>query len=107
MSSSHSSSFAAGMLLGAAVGSVAGLLMAPRTGKETRALLKKSTEALPELAEDLTTSLQFHAHRLSDSAMVRWNDTLVRLQDAIEAGADAAKHQRQRLEIPQDSGSSE
>lgn len=98
MSNSRTSRFAVGMLFGAAIGTVAGLLAAPRTGKETRALLRKSAEALPELAEDLRTTLQLQAHRLSDSAVVRWNETLVRLQDAIEAGTDAAQAQHQRLQ---------
>ncbi|MDY7015939.1 MAG: YtxH domain-containing protein, partial [Cyanobacteriota bacterium] len=44
-----------GMLVGTAIGTVVGLLFAPRSGRETRQLLKKSAEALPELAEDLST----------------------------------------------------
>ena len=53
MSNNRSGVFIGGMLLGAAVGTLTGLLMAPRTGRETRQLLKKSADALPELAEDL------------------------------------------------------
>ncbi len=97
-SRSRSSSFTVGLLLGTAVGTVAGLLTAPRTGKETRALLKKSAQALPELAEDLSTTLQIHAHRLSDSALLSWKETLDRLQDAVDAGTEAAQAQRQRLQ---------
>ena len=53
MSNNRSGTFIGGVLLGAAVGTITGLLMAPRTGKETRQFLKKSADALPELAEDL------------------------------------------------------
>lgn len=83
-----------GFLVGAAVGTVAGLLFAPRTGRETRQLLKKSADTLPELAEDLSTSLQFQADRLSESAVHQWEETLVRLREALRAGVEAANAQR-------------
>ncbi|MDJ0537715.1 MAG: YtxH domain-containing protein, partial [Microcystis sp. M53603_WE2] len=41
--------FVVGVLVGSAVGAVAGLLVAPRSGKETRRILQKSARALPEL----------------------------------------------------------
>lgn len=89
-----------GLLVGAAVGAVAGLLLAPKTGQETRKILKKSAEALPELAEDLTTSVQFHADRMSETALRNWDDTLLRLKEAIAAGVEASQRQRQQLESP-------
>jgi gas vesicle protein len=95
MSNRRSGLFIGGMLLGAAVGTVAGWLSAPRAGRETRALLKKSADALPELAEDLSTSLQFQADRLSISALRQWDDTLDRLREALNAGVEAASAQRQ------------
>jgi len=48
--------FLVGVLVGSAIGVAAGLLVAPRSGKETRRILQKSARALPELAEDLTTT---------------------------------------------------
>jgi gas vesicle protein len=90
--------FIGGLLVGAAVGAVAGLLFAPKTGRETRQLLKKSADALPELAEDLSTSVQLQADRLSGSALRNWDDTLVRLREAIAAGIEASQRQRQELE---------
>ena len=74
MSNNRSGVFIGGVLLGAAVGTLTGLLMAPRTGRETRQLLKKSANALPELAEDLSTSVQLQADRLSESALRNWDD---------------------------------
>ncbi|MCU0526066.1 MAG: YtxH domain-containing protein [Elainella sp. Prado103] len=87
-----------GFVLGAAVGAVAGLLWAPKSGRETRKLLKKSAEALPELAEDLTTTVQIHADRMSEVALRNWDDTLLRLKEAITAGVEASQRQRQQLE---------
>ncbi|WP_458649076.1 YtxH domain-containing protein [Sivoneniella epilithica] len=98
MSNNRSGSFLGGLLLGAAAGTIAGILMAPRTGRETRQILKKSADALPELAEDLSTTVQLQADRLSESALRNWDSTLVRLKDAIAAGMEATQRQHQALE---------
>ncbi len=97
MSNNRSGTFIGGVLLGAAVGTITGLLMAPRTGKETRQFLKKSADALPELAEDLSTSVQIQADRLSESALRNWDGTLERLRDAISAGVEASQKESQIL----------
>lgn len=97
MSENRSGSFIVGMLLGAAAGTITGLLVAPRAGRETRKLLKKSADALPELAEDLSTTVQIQADRLSDSALRNWDETLLRLKEAIAAGIEASQRDRQIL----------
>ncbi len=84
--------FIGGMIIGSAVGTVIGLLVAPRTGKETRKVIRKSADALPELAEDISTSIQFQADRLSESTLENWEDTLVRLRKAIAAGVEASQN---------------
>lgn len=99
MSNNRSGSFFGGMLIGAALGTLTGLLIAPRNGKETRQLLKKSADALPELAEDLSTSVQLQADRLSDTALRNWDKTLTRLQQALAAGMEASQRERQMLEL--------
>ncbi|MGP0129084.1 MAG: YtxH domain-containing protein [cyanobacterium endosymbiont of Rhopalodia musculus] len=92
MSNNNKSSIlAAGMVIGGVLGTVTGILMAPRSGKETRRILKKSADALPEMAEDLSTTVQLQADRLSESALQNWNDTLTRLKDTIAAGLEASK----------------
>jgi len=48
MSNNRSGVFIGGLMLGAAIGTLTGLLIAPRTGRETRKLLKKSADASPE-----------------------------------------------------------
>lgn len=96
--SGSAGSFVGGLLVGAAVGAVTGLLMAPRSGRETRQFLRKSAEALPELAEDLSTSVQIQADRLSESALRNWDGTLSRLRDAIAAGLEASQQEREIVE---------
>ena len=98
MSNNRSGVFIGGVLLGAAIGTLTGLVMAPRPGRETRRLLKKSASALPELAEDLSTSVQIQADRLSESALRNWDDTLERLREAIAAGIEASHQERQILD---------
>ncbi|MGB7413529.1 MAG: YtxH domain-containing protein [Thermosynechococcaceae cyanobacterium] len=97
MSNQRSGMFFGGLLVGTAVGTVTSLLLAPKSGRENRDLMKKTVDALPDLAEDLSANLQLHAGRLSTSAIKRWDDTLERLGEAIEAGVDAAQAQRQQL----------
>ena len=83
--------FVGGIMVGSAIGTVVGLLIAPRTGKETRKVIKKSADALPELAEDLSTSIQLQAGRLSASTLENWEGTLDRLRQAIAAGVEASQ----------------
>lgn len=86
-----------GLLIGVAAGAVAGLLIAPRSGRETRQFLRKSANALPELAEDLSSSVQLQADRLSESAVRNWDGTLTRLREAIAAGLEASQRDRQQM----------
>jgi gas vesicle protein len=46
-------SFGTGLLLGATIGALAGLFLAPRPGEETRAQMKERTAGLREKAEEL------------------------------------------------------
>lgn len=107
MSNNRSGAFIGGLIVGAAVGAVAGILAAPRAGRETRQLLRKSADALPELAEDLSSSVQFQADRLSESALRNWDSTLVRLREAIAAGIEATQRERQVMETSDIQGTSQ
>jgi gas vesicle protein len=93
--SSSAGTFLAGAIVGVAIGAVTGLLLAPRTGRETRRLLKKSADALPEIAEDISSSVQMQADRLSGSALKNWDGTLSRLKEAIAVGIEASQRDRQ------------
>ena len=82
MSQDNSDNFIGGLLAGTAIGTVIGLLIAPRSGKQTRRVLKKSADAVPDLIEDLSTSVQFHADKLSHTTLQNWDSTLDRLRAA-------------------------
>lgn len=106
MGERQSGRFLGGMILGATIGAVTGLLIAPRPGRETRRFLKKSADALPELVEDLSTSVQLQADRLSETALVNWEQTLDRLRAAIAAGQEASREEYETLTQPSASLSS-
>jgi gas vesicle protein len=97
MADNKSGSFIGGVVIGTAIGTITGLLIAPRPGKETRQFLRKSADALPEMAEDLATSLQLQADRLSETSLRKWEKTLVRLREAIAAGQAASEREYSTL----------
>ncbi len=95
--SDNRSGFWTGLFLGGVIGAVAGVLAAPRPGRETRRLLKKSADALPEIAEDFSSSVQYQADRLSESAKGQWQGTLERLREAVNVGVEVGAQQRREL----------
>lgn len=97
MSKNRSGALIVGMLVGGAIGTIAGILVAPLSGRQTRQLLKKSAQALPDLAEDLSTNVRRQADRLSESAVNNWEQTLQRLREAIAAGVEASQQERDTL----------
>lgn len=89
----NKTAFIGGLLLGGSIGAIASLFLAPRTGKENRQILKKTAQALPEMAEDLSSTLRVNSNRLSASALHNWEDTLTRLKVAIAAGLEASEQE--------------
>lgn len=89
--------FVGGFLIGSAVGTVLGLLFAPKTGKETRRLLRKSADAIPEIAEEISSNVQYQADRFSEQAGKTIDSTMERMQEAIAVGKDASQRLRQEL----------
>ena len=91
MSQNNSSDFIGGLVAGTAIGTIIGMLIAPRSGQQTRKVIKKSADAVPDLIEDLSTSLQIHADKLSHTTLQNWDSTLDRLKEALIAGQAASR----------------
>lgn len=95
MADKNRGTFIGGIIMGAAIGVIVGLLAAPRKGKDTRRLIKKTAKAVPQMAEDISTSVKFQADRLSNATSNNWDDTTRRLSNAIGAGIIASQSIRQ------------
>ncbi len=95
MADKNRETFIVGVVMGAAIGAITGLLIAPRKGQDTRKILNKTVTAVPQMAEDISSSVQFQADRLSTAAGDRWHDTLDRLATAISAGIVASQSVRE------------
>ena len=102
MAKKSNDKFVGGLLLGSMIGVVVGVLISPRTGKENRKILKKSTDALPQLAEDLASTIKLQSGKWSESTKKKWQGTLDRLQDAIAAGIEASQTEGIKDEIEVD-----
>ncbi|WP_330204101.1 YtxH domain-containing protein [Cyanobacterium sp. Dongsha4] len=83
--------FLIGLLLGSSIATIATLLLTPRTGKENRKIIAKTAQALPEMTEDISSTMQNNTLRLSSSVTAKWHNTLERLQVAIAAGIEASR----------------
>jgi gas vesicle protein len=91
--------FFGGLIVGTAIGAVVGVLFAPRSGKETRQVLKRSAQDLPQLAEELGSNVQYQADRFTEQAQRTIDETLVRLQEAIATGQEASRKLQEELAV--------
>jgi len=96
MSRNNAGAFLGGLILGGVAGLVTGMVLAPRSGQETRRVLRKTAAALPELTTDLSDNLQLQAQRWQGILQTQWQDTWERLQTAINAGLEAGRQEHQR-----------
>lgn len=95
MSTKKNDKFVGGILIGAAIGVVVGLLTAPRKGGDTRKILGKTATAVPQMAEDISSSVKLQADRLTTTLGDNWHQTLDRLSESIAAGIVASQTDRE------------
>ncbi len=91
--------FLGGIVLGAALGTALGVLVAPRRGKETRQLVRRSLGGIPDVADDVTHTLHQRTEYLLDAAQKSIDEALMRLQEAIATGKKAMEEHRRHLEL--------
>lgn len=83
--------FAIGALIGAAAGVVAGVLTAPKSGKETRADLKHKAVELKEKAGDKADEAKTKAGKTAEDVRVAAEDLKDRGSHVVEGAIDGAK----------------
>jgi gas vesicle protein len=98
-------------LLGAAAGAVAAVLLAPRSGRETRELLadqgtevarqaQKRSGLFAKRAQDLASDVQSRAGDLLDRGRDLVEEEAQRVRDAFQAGRDAMRDEMRRSGEP-------
>jgi len=78
------SRFLGGFLMGAAVGGVLGLLLAPRSGEETRELLIDKSEEAYKFSEDSIKDIQDKASDVMDNIQKKGDELFNKVQDLIK-----------------------
>ncbi len=88
-------------LFGAAVGAVAAILGAPRTGRETRELLAERGSEWARRAQELATEAQGRAGEWLDKGRDLFEEQTQRLGTAFEAGRDAMREEMRKGDGPE------
>ena len=82
--------------LGGVVGAAAALLLAPRTGSQTRELLAERGNEFARRAQELATDAQGRAGEWMDKSRELFEEQTQRLMTAFEAGRDAMRDEMRK-----------
>jgi gas vesicle protein len=77
--------------LGGMLGAAAALLMAPKTGRETRELLAERSNEVARRAQEMATDAQGRAGEWFDKSRELFEEQTQRLMTAFDAGKDAMR----------------
>jgi gas vesicle protein len=83
-------------LFGTVLGAAAALLMAPRTGQQTRDLLSDRSEEFARRAQGLATEAQTRAGEWLDKSREVFEEQTQRLMGAFEAGKEALREEMRK-----------
>jgi gas vesicle protein len=70
----ESNKFLTGLIAGTVIGAVAGLLLAPKSGKETQKLLREQTSQLGEEAKASFSNIKEQASQLGEEAKASFSN---------------------------------
>jgi len=94
--------FLAGMGVGALVGAVAALLLAPKSGKETRDDIRMAADDLKEKADKAMHDLSESSEELVQKSKEILESTKTKVQQAIDAGKQAVARKQERESMDAD-----
>ena len=80
---STTSKFFAGFLIGGAVGAIAGILLAPKSGAETREMLKNSTVDALKKADETVKEIQAKADDVVNDLQKKGEEIKEKLQNLL------------------------
>lgn len=92
MTKHSGSKFAVGAFFGAIFGAIAGLLFAPRSGKETRADLKQRAETTRGTASERAEEIKQKAKEATDEAREQADELKERVKNAATAAKQGFEH---------------
>ena len=78
------SRFLAGFVVGGAIGAVAGILLAPKSGEETRKLLSDSAQDIARRADETAKQIQSKADDAVSDLQKKGEEIKEKLQDLID-----------------------
>jgi gas vesicle protein len=87
-------------LLGGVIGAVAGLLLAPRPGREMREMLAERSEEFRRRAQEAANEAQGRAGEWLDKSRELFEEQTQRLMTAFEAGKDAMREEMRKGPTP-------
>ena len=77
------SRFLAGFIVGGAIGAVAGVLLAPRSGEETRKMLKDTADDMARRADETAKQIKVKADDAVSDLQKKGDEFKEKLQDLI------------------------
>lgn len=88
----------AGIGIGAVIGAVAALLLAPKSGAETRDDIKRTMDDLKEKSERLISDWSASMEEQVERSKKLYEETKAKLQQAVDAGRKAVSHKKEEAE---------
>lgn len=76
--------FIAGFLIGGVVGAVAGILLAPRSGEETREMIKDSSQKAYDKAAGAVKEIQEKAESITNDMAKKGEELIGKIQGMID-----------------------
>lgn len=83
------SKFLAGFVVGGAIGAIAGILLAPKSGEETRKMLADSAQDMARRADETAKQIQSKADAAVTDLQKRGEEIKDKLQDLISKQKEA------------------
>lgn len=89
--------FLAGMGLGALIGAATALLLAPKSGQETRQDLKNAADEMKVKADKIVSDLSHSSEELVKKSKELLENTREKVQSAIDAGKQAMAQKNEEV----------
>jgi gas vesicle protein len=83
-----------GFIVGSLIGAALGILYAPKSGRDTRASIRKSTEELLAKVQEQYDETREKIEKLARHEKELYGEKKERLKKALEAGVEAYKQEK-------------